>query len=497
MSSPSVEVEDPHFAHRWLILGVIAIAQLLVILDATIVNIALPSAQADLGFSNNSRQWVITAYALAFGSLLLLGGRVADLFGRKRAFITGLIGFAAASGLGGAAPNFGTLITARALQGAFGALLAPAALSLLATTFLDPKERAKAFGIFGAIAGAGGAVGLLLGGVLTEWLDWRWCLYVALVFALPAAAAATRLLHPPAAGVRPKLDLLGTGLATTGLLALVYGFARAETEGWSDGITLFMFVACVVLLSSFVVWQRRAPQPLLPIRIIVDRDRAASYLGMLIGGVGIFGVFLFITFYMQSEETLGFSPVMTGVAFMPLNLSVVTTAVLVSTRVLAKTGPRPLMPLGMLFAAAAMGWFTQLEPHSSYAAHILPSLIALGIGMGLIFAPAFVGATSGVAPQDSGVASAMVNTSQQVGGAIGTALLSTIAASAGSSYLDGHAGAITAAQVHGYTVAFGVSAGIFVLGSIITASLLRSGVPASLLQRGHGADTDAVPAVAH
>ncbi|MCW2622785.1 MAG: drug resistance transporter, EmrB/QacA subfamily [Frankiales bacterium] len=479
---------DPHHEHRWLILGVIGIAQLMVVLDATIVNIALPSAQKDLGFSDASRQWVITSYALAFGSLLLLGGRLADLFGRKRAFITGLLGFAAASALGGAAPGFAVLILARVLQGSFGALLAPAALSLLATTFLDPQERAKAFGIFGAIAGAGGAVGLLLGGFLTEYLDWRWCLYVTLLFAIPAAIAGSKLLHPRAAGVRPPLDLPGTALATTGLLSLVYGFSHAETHGWGHPLTLALFGVAAVLVGCFVLWQRRSSHPLLPMRIVLDRNRGGAYLAMMLGGTGIFGVFIFVTFFLQ--VTLGLSPIRTGLAFMPMNLSIVTTAVVVNTRLLMRTGPKPLIPTGMVLGAIGLLLLSRLTVESSYAPNVLPSMILIGVGMGLIFAPSFAGATTGVGPQDSGVASAMVNTSQQVGGAIGTALLSTIVASGAASYLTDHPGAGAEAAVNGYTWAFLTSAGVFLFGAVVCGLLLRPGVPAP----AHAA---AAPAAAH
>ncbi|HKH18643.1 MAG TPA: MFS transporter, partial [Solirubrobacteraceae bacterium] len=262
---------DPHHDRRWLILGVIGIAQLLVVLDVTIVNIALPSAQADLGFSDDDRQWIITAYALAFGSLLLLGGRMADLFGRKWTLLAGLLGFAGASALGGAAPSFGLLVGARALQGAFAALLAPAALSLLATTFTDPAERAKAFGVYGAIAGAGGAFGLLLGGFVCEVLDWRWCLYVSILFAVPAAVVGLRLLHhvPGRAGAdSPRLDIPGTIIASIGLFALVFGTARAESDGWGDPVTLAFLGASVVLLAAFVALQRRVANPLLPLRVV-------------------------------------------------------------------------------------------------------------------------------------------------------------------------------------------------------------------------------------
>src|SRR5918997_5701393 len=269
--------QNPHHARRWAILAVLGIAQLMVVLAATIVNIALPSAQRSLEFSDESRQWVVTAYALAFGSLLLLGGRIGDLFGRKRVFIAGLIGFAVASAIGGAAESFGVLVASRALQGVFGALLAPAALSLLTTTFTDPAERAKAFGIFGAIAGGGAAIGLLLGGVLTEYLSWRWCLYVNLLFAIPAAIAAYSLLVNQVPATRPRLDIPGTLTATTGLLALVYGFSHAETSSWSDPLTIAMLAAAAVLLVGFVAIQRRSGHPLLPLRIVLDRGRGGAF----------------------------------------------------------------------------------------------------------------------------------------------------------------------------------------------------------------------------
>ncbi|WP_354697740.1 putative MFS-type transporter EfpA [Paraconexibacter sp. AEG42_29] len=468
---------DPHHERRWLILGVIAIAQLMVVLDATIVNIALPSAQADLGFSDGNRSWIITAYALPFGSLLLLGGRISDLFGRKRSFIVGLLGFAVASAIGGAAPSFGVLVGARAAQGMFGALLAPAALSLLAVTFTDPAERGKAFGIFGAIAGVGGSIGLLLGGVLTEVLDWRWCLYVSLLFAIPAAVAGSRLLHDVKSPNRPRLDLAGTATATSGLLALVYGFSRAESSGWGDTLTLVMFAAAVVLLSAFVVLQRRVASPLLPLHIVLDRNRGGSYLAMVTAGIGIFGIFIFLTYYLQ--QTRGFTPIQTGLAFIPMNLAIITTSIVVNTRILARTGPRPLIPTGMLFAGLGVAGLTRIGVDTAYASHVLPSLLVIGVAFGLVFAPAFSGATAGVAPKDTGVASAMVNTSQQVGGAIGTALLTTIVVSSTSNYISDHGGPSAAvvreAAVHGYTVAFWISAAIFTAGAVMTRALLLPG----------------------
>jgi EmrB/QacA subfamily drug resistance transporter len=474
---------DPHHDRRWLILAVIGIAQLLVVLDVTIVNIALPSAQHDLGFSDDDRQWVITAYALAFGSLLLLGGRIADLFGRKWTFIVGLLGFAGASALGGAAQSFGLLVGARALQGVFAAMLAPAALSLLATTFTDPAERGKAFGVYGAIAGVGGAVGLLLGGFLTEVLDWRWCLYVSILFAVPAAIGGVRLLHQVPAPNRPRLDIPGTIVASSGLFALVFGLSRAETDGWGEPVTLAFLGASALLLVAFVALQRRVANPLLPLRVVTDRNRGGAFLAIATASAGIFGVFLFLTFYLQN--TKGFSAFETGLAFLPMSFSIVVTATLVNTRVLARTGPRPLVPTGMLLASLGMVLLTAIGVDTGYASHVLPSLILIGIGFGLVVAPSFATATLGVPRHDTGVASAMVSTSQQVGGSIGTALLSTLAVSATTDYLSTNGpNLIQQAAVEGYTTAFWWAAAIFAVGAIVTGALLRSGahVPA-----GHGA----------
>jgi EmrB/QacA subfamily drug resistance transporter len=467
--------ENPHHEKRWLILGVIGIAQLMVILDATIVNIALPSAERALGFSDDSRQWIITAYALAFGSLLLLGGRLGDLFGRKWTFIGGLLGFAAASAVGGAAGSFGVLVSARAAQGMFGAVLAPSSLALLSTIFVDPAERGKAFGIFGAIAGGGAAVGLLLGGILTETLSWRWCLYVNLLFAIPAALAALRLLHNVVPSVRPPLDLPGTAAATGGLFALVYGFSNSETHSWGHPLTIVMLAAAVGLLSLFVLIESRVAHPLLPLRVIADRVRGGSYLAIGISGIALFACFLFLTFYMQ--RTKGFSPIQTGLGFLPMTAAIMITATSVNIRFLNKIGPRPLLGLGMTLGAVAMVWLAQLTPTSSYPGHVLPALLVMGVGMGNIFAPAIASATFGVAPRDTGVASAMVNTMQQVGGSIGTALLSSIFSSAASAYLEGRratAQIAQAAAVHGYTVAFWVAAGVFAFGAIVVITLMRS-----------------------
>jgi EmrB/QacA subfamily drug resistance transporter len=476
-------MSDPHHERRWLILAVIGIAQLLVVLDVTIVNIALPSAQRDLGFSDDDRQWIITAYALAFGSLLLLGGRIGDLFGRKWTFIAGLIGFAGASALGGAAQSFDLLVAARALQGMFAALLAPAALALLSTTFTDPVERGKAFGVYGAIAGAGGAFGLLLGGFLTEVLDWRWCLYVSILFAGPAAFGAVRLLHHLPALSRPRLDIPGTVVASSGLFALVFGMSRAETDGWGDPVTLALLGASVVLLVAFVALQRRVAHPLLPLRVVTDRNRGGAYLAIATASAGIFGVFLFLTFYLQN--TKGLTALETGLAFLPMNVSIIFTAALVNTRVLARTGPRPLVPAGMLLAALGMVLLTGIGVDTGYASHVLPSLILVGIGFGLVVAPSFATATLGVPRRDSGVASGMVSTAQQVGGSIGTALLSTLAVSAATDFLASNGPQLAQqAAVEGYTRAFWWAAAIFAAGALVTGSLLRSGVHPDIARHG-------------
>ncbi|MCL2534236.1 MAG: MFS transporter [Nocardiaceae bacterium] len=471
---------------RWFVLAVIGLAQLMVVLDATIVNIALPAAQKSLEFSDADRQWVVTAYALAFGSLLLLGGRLSDLFGRRNTFVIGLVGFAGMSALGGAAVNFPMLVAARAGQGVFGALLAPAALSLLSVTFTKPDERAKAFGVFSAVAGAGGAVGLLLGGMLTEWTSWRWSLYVNLIFAAVALVGAVTMMSPHKADHRPKLDLPGTISVSAALFSIVYGFSHAESHGWSNGATIAWLVAGVALLATFVVIETRVAHPLLPLRIVLDRVRGGAYLAMFIAGTGMFAVFLFLTYYMQT--VLQYSPIVTGVAYLPMVLAMVTSATTSTSVLLPRFGPRPLMTTGLAVVAIAMVVLAQLTVDSTYAPHILPGLVLLGAGMGMVFAPGMQGAVTGVRPEDAGVASATVNTMQQVGGSIGTALLSTIAATATTNYLSdvatGPQGQALAA-VHGYTTTFLWSAAIFAAGAVISAFLLPGGkLPAAEEEHG-------------
>ncbi len=471
--------DNPHHERRWLILAVLGLAQLMVVLDGTVVNIALPTAQHALGFSDGNRQWIVTAYSLAFGSLLLLGGRLADLLGRKRMFLIGLVGFALASALGGAANGFGMLVAARAIQGVFGAMLAPAALSLLTTTFTHAKERARAFGVYGAIAGGGAAIGLLLGGVLTEYLSWRWCLYVNLIFAAAAFVGGTVLLHNQRAGNRPKLDLPGILSASAGLFSLVYGFSHAEIGGWGSGTTIGFLIAGVLLLAAFLLIQTRSAHPLLPLRILTDRNRGGSYLAIFFVGIGMFAVFLFLTYYLQA--TLGYSAVATGISFLPMTAAIMLASIVGSSFLATRVGPRWIIGSGMLIAAVGMSLLTGIGLASNYALHVLPGTMVLGVGIGLVFSSAMSLATAGVYTEDAGVASAMVNTSQQVGGSIGTALLNTLAASAVTGYLGAHLsagkGALAVASVHGYTSAFWWAAGIFAAGAVLCGILLHPEVP--------------------
>jgi EmrB/QacA subfamily drug resistance transporter len=447
------------------------VAQLMVVLDATIVNIALPSAQRALGFSITDRQWVITAYALAFGGLLIVGGRLSDLLGRKRTFAAGLAGFAAASAAGGAAPDFGSLVAARAVQGGFGALLAPSALALLITTFTSERERGKALGIYTAIAGGGGAVGLILGGVLTEYLSWRWCLYVNVAFAALALAGAIPLIKNQPRNPGARLDVPGSILVAGGLVGIVYGFSQAATGGWGAEATIGPIAAGVILLGTFVAVERRAAHPLVPLGIIASRIRGTAYLGALTAGIGLIGAFLLITYYLQDVE--GFSPLRTGLAFLPFIAGVVGAANFVSNRGLRRFGPKVIVPAGMIVAAAAAGWLAGLSVHGGYGTRVAPALVLLGLGTGAIITTAFSLGPAGARPADSGVAAALVNSSNQVGGSLGAALLNTIAATAAASYLAQHQRptSLQSATVHGDVIAFTFLAILLACGAVATALL--------------------------
>jgi EmrB/QacA subfamily drug resistance transporter len=470
-AAPTASAEPEAGRRRWLILAVVGVAQLMVVLDATIVNIALPSAQRALGFSATDRQWVITAYALAFGGLLIVGGRLSDLLGRKRTFAAGLAGFAAASALGGAAPDFGALVAARAVQGAFGALLAPSALALLTTTFTDQRERGKALGIFTAIAGGGGAIGLILGGVLTEYLSWRWCLYVNVAFAALALAGAVPLIRNQPRNPGARLDVPGSLLAAGGLVGIVFGFSQAATNGWGAAATVGPIVAGVVLLGAFVAVERRVVHPLVPLAIIANRTRGPAYLGALIAGIGLIGAFLLITYYLQ--DVLGFSPLRAGLAFLPFMVGVVVAANFVSTRGLARFGPKVVVPVGMILAAGAAGWLTGVGVHGDYGTRVAPALVLLGLGTGSIVSTAFSLGPAGARPADSGVAAALVNSSNQVGGSLGAALLNSIAATAAANYLIHHQPHVSpqSATVHGDVTAFTFLAILLAAGAVLTALL--------------------------
>ncbi|MFZ4896459.1 MFS transporter [Plantibacter sp. Mn2098] len=466
--------------YRWLILVVLALAQFMDIVDATIVNIALPSAQHDLGFTDASRQWVVTGYALAFGSLLLLGGRLSDLIGRKRMLLIGIGGFAIASAVGGAAQGIELLLVARVAQGVFAAMLAPAALSLLSVTFADdPKERAKAFGLFGAISGAGGAIGLLMGGVLTQFLSWRWCLYVNVIIAVIAFIGAVILVRDGERPAHIRLDIAGAITSVFGVGGLVYGLGNAAARGWADPWTWGPAIVGAILLVVFVLIERRVDHPLLPLRVVLDRGRGAAFLTLAICGTGMFAIFLFLTYYL--EETLGLTPIQTGLGFLPMIGLVMVGAVVSGSVLMPRTGPRPLIPIGCLLAATGMALLTGIGAETGYAGSVLPALLVTGLGFGFIFGPVQNAATSGVRADDSGVASAMVNTAQQLGGSIGTAVFSSIATLAVANHLAANSATATMpatisnATIASYHLVFWSASAVFVGAAVIAGLMFRSG----------------------
>jgi EmrB/QacA subfamily drug resistance transporter len=466
---PESSTPDPK---RWLALLVIGVAQLMVVLDASIVNIALPSAQRDLGISDADRQWIVTAYTLAFGGLLLLGGRIADYMGRKRTFVIGLLGFAGASALGGIASTAELLFAARALQGAFGALLAPAALSLITVTFTEPKDRARAFGVFGAIAGGGAAIGLILGGVLTEYASWRWCLGVNVPIAIATALAAIPIVRESKAPGNTRYDVPGAVLVTLGLVSLVYGFTQAAKPdvGWDAPGTLGYLGAAVVLLVAFVAWEARTANPLLPLRVALDRNRGGSFLIFLLVGAGLFAMFLFLTYYFQVN--LGYSALRAGFAFLPFSAGIIFAAGFVS-QLMPKVGPKPLMVGGLVMATAGMFYLTQIDAGTTFVSHVLPAELLMSVGMAGVFIPAASTALVGVSSHDAGVASALLNTTQQVGGSLGTALLNTLYASAVTAYLaDNARSAADVQRLQGEALLSGYRVAYFWAGMMLLAALL-------------------------
>ena len=474
---------------RWRTLLVVAISQLMLVLDSSIMNIAIPRAQADLMISDANRQWIITAYTLAFGSLLLLGGRIGDYVGRKKIFIIGLIGFAGASAIGGIAANQGMLYGSRALQGVFGALLAPAALAIISETFTVPAERAKAFGVFGAISGGGAAIGLIVGGSLTEFFSWRWCLGVNTPIAIIAAILAFKFVHESKAEGDHSYDIPGVLTATAGLFSLTYGFNEAATKGWSSPITISFFVVAILLLVAFVIIETKVANPLMPLRVITERNRAGSYLGSLIVGAGLFSMFLFLGLYLQN--VLGFSPLKSGFAFLPFTAGIISGAG-VASQLLPKFGPRRLMVPGLVSASIGLLFLTRITPETSYFTHVVPSLLIMSFGMALVFIPLTSTSLHGISGRDTGVASAMVNTSQQIGGSLGTALLSTIAVTASTSYSvanniaqDDRTGGAFAAT-HGFTVAFQFSAAFLFIGAIVLFFFINVGKESLVETEGAG-----------
>ncbi len=458
---------------RWRALIVIAIAQLMVVLDASIVNIALPSLQADLGIADVNRQWVVTAYTLAFGGLLLLGGRIADFGGRKRAFLIGLIGFAVASAIGGFAINQGMLFASRALQGVFAALLAPAALSLISVTFTDSKERAKAFGVYGGLSAGGAAIGLILGGLLTEYASWRWCLGVNIPIAIGAFALAINNVKESKATGDTQYDIPGAITATVGLVTLVFGITKAGEDGWSANSTLIYFAVAISLLIAFLLIERKASHPLLPIRILTERNRGASYLTSFIVGAGLFVMFLFLSIYFQA--ILGYSPIKSGLYFLPFSIGVGISAGIAS-QLLPKFGARFVSFGGLIMASGGLFMLTQLTATSSYLSAILPALVLMSLGLGLVFVPLSAIALFGVGNHDAGVASAVLNTSQQIGGALGTAFLNTVATTATGSYLIANnlSQPTPDALVAGFTRSFAIGGGLLALGAVVWVFMVNA-----------------------
>jgi EmrB/QacA subfamily drug resistance transporter len=480
-----------------LALLVIATAQLMVVLDATIVNVALPHIQRALGFSGSGLVWVVNAYAVTFGGLLLLGGRAGDILGRRRVFVFGLLLFSAASLLGGFATSEWWLLTARAVQGVGGAVIAPTALALITTNFPEGAPRNRAFGVYAAMAGAGSAAGLLLGGILTTYLSWRWVLFVNVPIGILVAAAAPRVLaeSPRRPG---QIDVAGAVTGTSGVALLVYGLSKAATgpdgvSHWGDAQVLVSLAASVVLLVSFVLIERRSSRPLLPMRLLADRNRSGAYLIMLCISTGLFGLFFFLTLFIQN--VLGYSAIRSGIAYLPFAIGVVIASGLAS-RLVPRIGPRPLIVVGAAAVAGGMFWYSRLTEHAGYAGQLLGPTLVSSCGLGLVFVPLALVALHNVAEQDSGVASSLLNTAQQVGGAIGLALLgtvawTTVADSVRTQVVHASAGAAKAgrplpkpgtplpasiyhhALTAGFSRAFLVAAGIALLALLIAVATIR------------------------
>ncbi|MBQ3359736.1 MAG: MFS transporter [Microbacterium sp.] len=452
---------------RWWALIVLSLTQLVVVLDGTIVNIALPRAQAALDLSDVQRQWVVTAYALAFGALLLLGGRIADFIGRKRAFLIGMLGFGAASLYGGLAQQGWELVLARGLQGVFAALLAPAALALLTVTFPTGRERNTAFAVFGTVAGTGAAIGMLLGGVLTEFADWRWCLLVNLVFVVIGVAGGAIVLTESAAEGSKRLDIAGALSVTLGLGSLVYGFSLAE-GGWAQPLTIGFLVLGGVLLGLFVWVESRVAHPLLPLRVVADRVRGGAFLIQGVAGAIMIGATVYLTFHLQF--VLGMGALQAGLASLPLPIATMVLAP-IATKLLPVIGPRPMLVVGPLIAAVGLFTLSGITPDGAYVVQIAPALVLLGIGMGFVFIPLQNLALSGVAPHDAGVASAVANSAMQIGGSIGLSVFTAVYAAAVGGHAQTEVGPERLTDPYGWTF---IAASIFmVAASVIAATMVR------------------------
>lgn len=468
---------------RWWTLPVVSFAQLMIVLDATIMNIALPSAQHELGMADADRHWAITAYALAFGGLLLVGGRVCGALGHRRSFSIGLLGFALASGLGGAADSAGLLIGARAAQGVFAALLAPAALSLVTLTFTSPRERGRAFGVFAGVGAGGAALGVVAGGLLTQYADWRWCLYINVPMAAIALLGTPLISRDRPSGGLGDLDIAGAVLSASGFGALVYAFTQAEPRGWDDPLVLLLLLGGVMLLALFAVVEAKAKQPLLPLRILLHRARGTAFAAVGLMFVSMFGFYLFISYYTQT--ILGYSAFQAGLTLLINAVSAIAGSMLIAGRLHRRVAPGALIIAGLLSAAAGMLVLTQLtiDSHDVFAAYLLPALILTGLGLGCLLASATNLVTVDAAgPADAGVASAAYNAVQQLGAALGTALFNSIALGVTASYVAAHGDgpdAVGAGIVHGYTVALWAAFAVLVLGALATGVLSKRSTPAT------------------
>ena len=475
-ATPQEQVHRSQVSNRWVILVIACLAQFMVVLDATVVNVALPSIQKGLNFSPTSLQWVVNAYTLVFGGFLLLGGRAGDLVGRKRLFLIGTALFAGASLLNGLAQSSGMLIFGRGLQGLGGALLSPAALSIITTTFTDQSERTKALGVWSAIAAGGGAVGLVLGGALTQLASWEWIFFVNVPVGVLTILATLRYVPESRADVKHRaFDVAGAITVTAGLVVLVYAIVKAQAYGWGSGRTIGLILLALVLLAGFVAIERRSVAPLVRLSIFRIRTLAVADGVLLLVASGMFGMFFFASLYVQ--EILGYSPLHAGLAFLPVTGGIVVGAGIAQPLV-KRAGVRNVAVLGIVLATIGMVVLAQVPVHGTYAGDLLPGLLPLSIGMGLVFVPITLMATGGVDANDAGLASGLFNTAQQVGGSLGLAILSTLAASKTTNVLNGLHGSVStaatsAAKVSGYHVAFIAAAVMLAAGALILATAVR------------------------